>query len=143
VAILISVCFSVTLTVFLGVFYFGNRPDVRTDPLDIRSARSPVPAPDLTPSTPAATPASTLPPRPLNLSRLFAQSLTSPLYDRPFPDVPADPQRQNAVRDAFKFAWSGYSRLCWGADELKPVTGTCLNRLHAGLTIIDSLQCCI
>jgi mannosyl-oligosaccharide alpha-1,2-mannosidase len=78
--------------------------------------------------------------RPSSLTHLYASSLTSPLYDKPFPDVRPDTARQDAIRAAFQFAWSNYAQFCWGNDELRPMTGRCLNRLYAGLTIVDSLS---
>jgi len=52
----------------------------------------------------------------------------------------ADLEKQAAVKDAFLFAWNGYTSRVWGTDELQPVTGTSQNWLGLGLTIIDSLD---
>jgi mannosyl-oligosaccharide alpha-1,2-mannosidase len=75
-----------------------------------------------------------------SLIHLYARSLTSPLYNNPFPDIRPDTARQDAVRAAFRFAWSHYAQFCWGDDELRPMTGRWLNRLHGGLTTVDSLS---
>ncbi|KAI8882041.1 glycoside hydrolase family 47 protein [Backusella circina FSU 941] len=34
------------------------------------------------------------------------------------------PERQNAIKDAFLHAWNGYKRYAYGHDELKPVSNT-------------------
>lgn len=48
--------------------------------------------------------------------------------------------RAEAVRDAFRRAWSGYSQFCYGQDEFRPVSKTCSNWVHMGLTLIDALD---
>jgi len=53
---------------------------------------------------------------------------------------PADKQKQEAVRQALLHAWNGYSRRCWGSDELHPVDGNCNSWMGLGLTIVDSLD---
>lgn len=52
----------------------------------------------------------------------------------------ADLEKQAAVKEAFLFAWNGYTTHVWGTDELHPVSGTSQNWLGLGLTIIDSLD---
>ncbi len=50
-------------------------------------------------------------------------------------------QRAAAVKDAFTFAWNGYSTTCKGQDELEPVTNTCTNpRNNWGATAVDALS---
>lgn len=39
----------------------------------------------------------------------------------------SESQRAQAVIDAFRFAWDGYSEYCFGNDELHPVSNTCGN----------------
>jgi len=45
-----------------------------------------------------------------------------------------------AVVSAFKHAWKGYSKFCYGQDELRPVSRGCINQFGMGLTLIDSLD---
>jgi mannosyl-oligosaccharide alpha-1,2-mannosidase len=49
-------------------------------------------------------------------------------------------ERQVAVVDAFKHAWTGYKKLAWGHDHLKPISGGYHDWFGLGLTIIDSLD---
>ncbi|KAG2184648.1 hypothetical protein INT43_000561 [Umbelopsis isabellina] len=50
-------------------------------------------------------------------------------------------QKQKAVKDAFVFAWEGYKKYSWGADENKPVSkGTENSRNGWGATIVDALD---
>ncbi|CAM0142530.1 unnamed protein product [Umbelopsis sp. WA50703] len=50
-------------------------------------------------------------------------------------------QKQKAVKDAFVFAWEGYKKYSWGADENKPVSkGTRNSRNGWGASIVDSLD---
>ncbi|MBC5816233.1 MAG: glycoside hydrolase family 47 protein, partial [Candidatus Eremiobacteraeota bacterium] len=48
------------------------------------------------------------------------------------------------VRDEFLHAWNGYKQFAWGADELKPVSGTSSNffiESHSfGLSIIEAMD---
>ena len=52
----------------------------------------------------------------------------------------ADRPKQAAIKAAIEHAWSGYKRQCFGEDELKPISGECMNWVHQGLTLIDSLD---
>ncbi|GAB5355957.1 hypothetical protein AAMO2058_000249600 [Amorphochlora amoebiformis] len=51
-----------------------------------------------------------------------------------------DPEKLEAIRGAFRLAWGGYSKYCYGEDELRPLSRTCSNWVHMGLTLIDSLD---
>ena len=57
-------------------------------------------------------------------------------------DTITDPATQRlAVRGAIAHAFQGYKRVCWGQDDLKPLSGTCDNWLGAqGNTLVDSLS---
>jgi hypothetical protein len=46
-------------------------------------------------------------------------------------------QRAEAVIDAFRFAWHGYSKYCFGKDELHPVTNTCGNSRYANAWLFE------
>eukprot|EP01126_Amoeba_proteus_P036523 TRINITY_DN3729_c0_g2_i1.p1 TRINITY_DN3729_c0_g2~~TRINITY_DN3729_c0_g2_i1.p1 ORF type:complete len:639 (-),score=128.12 TRINITY_DN3729_c0_g2_i1:147-2063(-) len=50
--------------------------------------------------------------------------------------------RRETVKEAFRFAYTGYKEKCLGQGELRPGTGTCHNWMGAdlGLTLIDSLD---
>lgn len=48
--------------------------------------------------------------------------------------------RQEAVKAAFKHAWSAYKKYAWGYDELKPISKTYHTWFGIGLTILDSLD---
>ncbi|KAF6200791.1 hypothetical protein GE061_005237 [Apolygus lucorum] len=48
--------------------------------------------------------------------------------------------RQKAVIDAFKHAWSGYREFAWGFDHLKPISMKPHDWFKLGLTIVDSLD---
>ncbi|RUS23786.1 glycoside hydrolase [Jimgerdemannia flammicorona] len=53
--------------------------------------------------------------------------------------TPAD--RQNAVKEAFLFAWNGYKTYSWGYDENRPVSNISSNSRYGwGATIVDSLD---
>ena len=47
-------------------------------------------------------------------------------------------ERQKAVIDAFRHAWTGYRKFAWGHDELKPVSRSFSEWFGLGLTLIDS-----
>ncbi len=49
-------------------------------------------------------------------------------------------ERQKAVAEAMKHAWSGYKRFAWGHDHLKPVSKSAQNWFGLGLTIVDALD---
>ncbi|KAI9733112.1 MAG: maturation of Asn-linked oligosaccharides protein [Cirrosporium novae-zelandiae] len=50
-------------------------------------------------------------------------------------------ERADAVKEAFIFAWNGYSSLCWGYDELLPVSNTCgESRNGWGASAVDALS---
>jgi len=51
-----------------------------------------------------------------------------------------DLEKQQAVREAFLFAWNGYKDKAWGRDELHPLDGSSSNWIGMGLTIVDSLD---
>ncbi|KAI5253637.1 Endoplasmic Reticulum Mannosyl-Oligosaccharide 1,2-Alpha-Mannosidase [Manis pentadactyla] len=54
---------------------------------------------------------------------------------------PATPnERQKAVIDAFRHAWTGYRKFAWGHDELKPVSRSFSEWFGLGLTLIDALD---
>ncbi|KAG8518622.1 Endoplasmic reticulum mannosyl-oligosaccharide 1,2-alpha-mannosidase [Galemys pyrenaicus] len=60
---------------------------------------------------------------------------------RRIPSAPASPnERQLAVIDAFRHAWSGYRKFAWGHDELKPVSRSFSEWFGLGLTLIDALD---
>lgn len=71
-----------------------------------------------------------------------------PVNDFPFPfRVTIGPplqlkhnERQEAVVNAFKHAWMGYTEYAWGKDELLPITKSGTNSYGMGMTIIDSLD---
>ncbi|XP_069120204.1 endoplasmic reticulum mannosyl-oligosaccharide 1,2-alpha-mannosidase-like isoform X2 [Argopecten irradians] len=48
--------------------------------------------------------------------------------------------RQEAVVDAFRFAWQAYKKYAWGHDEFHPITRTHSEWFGVGLTIVDSLD---
>ncbi|XP_060069698.1 endoplasmic reticulum mannosyl-oligosaccharide 1,2-alpha-mannosidase-like [Ylistrum balloti] len=48
--------------------------------------------------------------------------------------------RQEAVVDAFRFAWNAYKKYAWGHDEFHPITRTHSEWFGVGLTIVDSLD---
>jgi hypothetical protein len=49
-------------------------------------------------------------------------------------------ERQQAVVDAFKWAWKAYKTDAWGKDELKPISHSSETWFNLGLTLIDSLD---
>lgn len=71
--------------------------------------------------------------------QLIATELVSSLYDNPFTEIPADAAKAESIREAFYHAYQSYRKLCWAFDELKPISKSCKNTLHAGLTIVDSI----
>ncbi|RUP45700.1 hypothetical protein BC936DRAFT_147844 [Jimgerdemannia flammicorona] len=89
---------------------------------------------------------------PLLLSTLCHLSLAIPWSaqnQHPFAPVPKSPEitgtvtseRQDAVKEAFLFAWNGYKNYSWGADENRPVSNTPSNSRNGwGATIVDSLD---
>lgn len=72
--------------------------------------------------------------------RLYSTTLESPLYEKPFPNIPSDPQKQAAVKEAFIHGFSHYSKKCYGSDEYYPLGDSCGNSISGGLTIIDSIS---
>ena len=48
--------------------------------------------------------------------------------------------RQEAVVNAFKHAWTNYKAYAWGHDHLKPISKSAQNWFGLGLTLIDSLD---
>ncbi|GAB7351586.1 hypothetical protein MBLNU459_g2208t1 [Dothideomycetes sp. NU459] len=68
-------------------------------------------------------------------------SFLKPPIDRP---SPLQTVRKNEIRDAFQFAWDGYSKHCFGRDTLHPVSNTCEDDFGGyGATAIDSLPTAI
>lgn len=65
---------------------------------------------------------------------------TSPLYERPFPNLKADLKKQKQVRNAFLHAWKNYKKYAWGYDFLKPLSKKGKNVFSGGLMITDSLD---
>ena len=49
-------------------------------------------------------------------------------------------ERQQAVVNSFKHAWSNYRKYAWGHDHLKPISKSGQNWFGLGLTLIDSLD---
>lgn len=70
---------------------------------------------------------------------LYSKSLISELYSKELPNISADYQKQNSIKEAFLHSWKGYKKYCWNHDIFHPVSKTCTDFLHGGLTIIDSL----
>jgi len=52
---------------------------------------------------------------------------------------PTNP-RQQMIVDMMSHTWKGYSKHCFGGDELLPLSGGCSNNWNLGLTLIDSLD---
>lgn len=48
--------------------------------------------------------------------------------------------RRQAIVDAFKHGYDAYKRSCGDGDELNPISKTCRNWLHLGLTRLDALD---
>jgi len=46
----------------------------------------------------------------------------------------------DAIVSAFKHAWKGYTTYCFGQDELRPISKSCINDFGLGLTLIDTLD---
>ncbi|CAN2390284.1 trimming of terminal mannose on B branch [Pristimantis euphronides] len=49
-------------------------------------------------------------------------------------------ERQEAVIEAFRHAWTGYKQFAWGHDELKPISKSYSEWFGLGLTLIDALD---
>lgn len=49
-------------------------------------------------------------------------------------------EKQQAVVDAFKWAWKAYKADAWGKDELKPISHSSETWFNLGLTLVDSLD---
>lgn len=73
-------------------------------------------------------------------SRIYSTKLETPLYKNPFPDVRADNEKAQEVKEAFLHSWNNYKKFCWGHDSIRPVTHHCQDFLNGGLTIIDSIS---
>ncbi|KAI8059472.1 glycoside hydrolase [Gongronella butleri] len=59
----------------------------------------------------------------------------------PFASELSNEQKQQAVKDAFVFAWQGYRKNSWGYDENRPVTNQPANSRNGwGATIVDALD---
>ena len=49
--------------------------------------------------------------------------------------------RAQSVRQAFCFAWAWYKERAWGADEIRPVSGTATNRWgNMAMNVVDSVD---
>lgn len=48
--------------------------------------------------------------------------------------------RQKAVVEAFRHAWTGYKTYAWGHDHLRPISKGAQNWFGLGLTLVDSLD---
>lgn len=49
--------------------------------------------------------------------------------------------RAQSVRQAFCFAWAWYKERAWGADEVRPVSGTATNRWgNMAMNVVDSVD---
>ncbi|GAA6082506.1 mannosidase, alpha, class 1B, member 1b [Tachysurus ichikawai] len=55
-------------------------------------------------------------------------------------DSTVEANRLEAVRDAFRHAWKGYTDFAWGHDELKPISKSYSEWFGLGLTLIDALD---
>ncbi|XP_068104857.1 endoplasmic reticulum mannosyl-oligosaccharide 1,2-alpha-mannosidase isoform X2 [Hyperolius riggenbachi] len=49
-------------------------------------------------------------------------------------------ERQEAVIEAFRHAWTGYKQFAWGHDELKPISKAYNEWFGLGLTLLDALD---
>jgi mannosyl-oligosaccharide alpha-1,2-mannosidase len=49
-------------------------------------------------------------------------------------------ERQIAVRDAMRHAWTAYHTYAWGHDEVKPISKSPSPWFGLGLTIVDSID---
>ncbi|ORX50997.1 glycoside hydrolase [Hesseltinella vesiculosa] len=59
----------------------------------------------------------------------------------PFAHELTNQEKQQAVKDAFVFAWEGYRKHSWGYDENRPVTNQPVNTRNGwGATIVDALD---
>lgn len=55
-----------------------------------------------------------------------------------------NPQRAEAIKDAFRYAWDAYVKYAYGDDELAPLSANGTNdRYGWGLTIVDSIDTAI
>ncbi|KAK9696119.1 Glycosyl hydrolase family 47 [Popillia japonica] len=48
--------------------------------------------------------------------------------------------RQRAIVEAFRHAWTGYKKFAWGHDNLKPISEGYSEWFGLGLTIVDSID---
>ncbi|KAI8341348.1 glycoside hydrolase [Chlamydoabsidia padenii] len=73
-----------------------------------------------------------------NPPRLYNATFQDPL---PSANEITDEEKQQAVKNAFVFAWQGYRNYSWGFDENRPVTNSPVNTRNGwGATIVDSLD---
>ncbi|GAB5586151.1 hypothetical protein Unana1_01051 [Umbelopsis nana] len=57
------------------------------------------------------------------------------------PKTVSTKEKQNAVKEAFVFAWEGYKKFSWGYDENRPVSNNHNNPRNGwGATIVDALD---
>ena len=63
------------------------------------------------------------------------------VIQEPISNPLTEKKRAEVLKEAFQFAWDGYSSTCYGQDELLPVTDTCGNpRNQWGASAIDALS---
>lgn len=55
-------------------------------------------------------------------------------------DVRFTSDRRKYIKYALKHAWDSYDKICFGKDELLPISRSCSDWLGAGLTVIDTLD---
>ncbi|KAL8745949.1 MAG: hypothetical protein Q9190_001976 [Brigantiaea leucoxantha] len=64
-----------------------------------------------------------------------------PLSFRREDDPNLNQERAGAVKEAFQHAWDGYSRYCFGQDEVNPVTNDCNNPRNSwGASAVDAFS---
>ncbi|KAF7770505.1 CAZyme family GH47 [Agaricus bisporus var. burnettii] len=81
---------------------------------------------------------------PLETGERLQQYIPPRPYPPPLrPDSSSDPwnQRAQRVRNAFVYAWQGYSKYAAGRDELTPIDGGSVNNFNGwGVTLFDALD---
>ncbi|NP_001120156.1 endoplasmic reticulum mannosyl-oligosaccharide 1,2-alpha-mannosidase [Xenopus tropicalis] len=101
-----------------------QRPDQAENPQPVISWRGAVIEP-VQPSEPAA-------------NKAPEATVAPPIPNEKEP-VPVN-ERQEAVVEAFRHAWKGYTEHAWGHDELKPISKSYSEWFGLGLTLIDALD---
>lgn len=71
---------------------------------------------------------------------IYSKYRKSPLYSRKLPNITADLEKQNEIKNSFLHAWKGYKKYSWGHDIFHPSSKTYTDFLNGGLTIIDSIS---